>query len=64
MGYDYEINYKKGRENVVANAFSRMNSSELMFMAISTISSELMQQIQSTWDTDAKLRELILQLQQ
>ena len=64
MGYDYEINYKKGRENVVADALSRVNSSELMFMAISTISSDLMQQIQSTWDTDAELRELILQLQQ
>ena len=42
MGYDYEINYKKGRENVVADALSRVNSSELMFMAISTISSDLM----------------------
>ena len=64
MGYDYEINYKRGRENVVADALSRMNCSELMIMAISTISSDLMHQIQFTWDTDAELRELILQLQQ
>ncbi|GKG25468.1 putative mitochondrial protein [Tanacetum coccineum] len=27
LGFDYEISYKKGNENMAANAFSRVNSS-------------------------------------
>ena len=64
MGYDYEISYKKGRENVVADALSRVQSNELMIMAISAISSELMPEIQLSWEKDAELRNLISQLQQ
>lgn len=45
MGYDYEISYKKGKENVVAIAFSRVQTGELMAIAISSISTELMQEI-------------------
>ena len=64
MGYDYEISYKKGRENVAADALSRMYSSDLALMAISSISSDLMSQIQASWDNDRELRSLITQLQQ
>ena len=48
MGYDYEISYKKGRENVLADALSIVPLSELVLMAISAISSDLMTQIQAT----------------
>ncbi|GKB27941.1 putative mitochondrial protein [Tanacetum coccineum] len=40
LGYDYEIVYKKGSENVVADALSRMDSSgELLQISISSVSS-------------------------
>ena len=64
MGYDYEISYKKGKENLVADALSRLNSSELLTMAVSGISSDLMLEIQNSWEKDEELRELILKLQQ
>ncbi|GKC39331.1 peptidase S8/S53 domain-containing protein [Tanacetum coccineum] len=40
LGYDYEIVYKKGSENVVADALSRMDSSgEFLQISISSVSS-------------------------
>ncbi|GJY94659.1 putative mitochondrial protein [Tanacetum coccineum] len=40
LGYDYEIVYKKGSENVVADALSRIDSSgELLQISISSVSS-------------------------
>ena len=48
MGYDYEIRYKKGRENIIVDALSRMHSGEMVMMSISTISSNLMYEIQSS----------------
>nr|GEX59720.1 putative mitochondrial protein [Tanacetum cinerariifolium] len=40
LGYDYEIVYKKGSENVVADSLSRMDSSgELLQISVSSISS-------------------------
>ena len=64
MGYDYDISYKKGKENLVADALSRMNSAKLMVMAVFGISSELMSEIEKSWDTDEELQSLISQLQQ
>ena len=48
MGYDYDISYKNGRENVVADALSRMNTGELLLLAVSSISVGLMEQIQKS----------------
>ena len=59
MGYDYEIRYKKGKENIAADALSRMHSGELMMMAISAISSDLMSEIKSSWETNEELKNMI-----
>ena len=64
MGYDYEIGYKKGKKNVMADVLSKVQSSELMLMAISVISSDLISQIQLSWEKDVELKNLISQLQQ
>ena len=48
MGYDYKIRYKKRKENIDVDALSRMHFGELVMMAISTISSDLMFEIQSS----------------
>jgi hypothetical protein len=43
LGFDYEIGYKKGKENIAVNALSRISSSELNALVISMISTDLME---------------------
>ena len=64
MRYDYEVFYKKGKENTIAYALSRVKASKLMVIAIFSISSELMAEIQGSWEMDPHLSELIPQLHQ
>ena len=64
MGYDYDICYKKGKENVAADALSRIHCSELLAMAVSSVSSNLMSEIQKSWEDDSSLKLIISQLQQ
>jgi len=46
LGFDYEIGYKKGKENIAVNALSRISSSELNALVISMISTDLMEKNQ------------------
>ncbi|GKA63784.1 reverse transcriptase [Tanacetum coccineum] len=50
LGFNYEISYNKGIENIVADALSRLNSdSELNVMVLSTVTSDLLQKIKSSY---------------
>lgn len=57
MGFDYEIQYKKGVENVTAD------QGELLTMVSSTINTALYEKIVDSWDHDTDLQMLIQQLQ-
>jgi hypothetical protein len=46
LGFDYEIGYRKGKENIAVNALSRISSSELNALVISMISTDLMEKNQ------------------
>ena len=48
MGFDYEIVYKKEKDNTVADALSRVRGAELLCFAISIISSDLEGKIKSS----------------
>jgi len=63
MGFDYTIQYKSGSENKVADALSRVSSSELLVMALSTISSELLALIEQGWSADPHLADIMQQKQ-
>nr|GEV36121.1 zinc finger, CCHC-type [Tanacetum cinerariifolium] len=56
LGYDYDISYKKGSENVVGDALSRVpsgNDKSQMFSLITTITtSPLWEQIKDSWERD------------
>ncbi|KAL3527895.1 hypothetical protein ACH5RR_012551 [Cinchona calisaya] len=62
MGYDYEVNHKNGVENLGADALSRRPSEDAQICAISMIKSQLLFEIQQSWQTDPKLQELIHKL--
>nr|GEW52061.1 putative reverse transcriptase domain-containing protein [Tanacetum cinerariifolium] len=64
LGFDYEISYKSGSDNLVADALSRISSGvELNELVLTSITTDLMQQVKESWTQDEKLQQLLLQLQ-
>lgn len=62
LGYDYEICYKKGCDNVVADALSRVSGLALFTLAVNSLQPALLEKIQHSWLLDSKLQALIAQL--
>lgn len=64
MGFNYKIQYKCGKENLAADALSRVPSSEILCMAISLISSDLKSLIQASYQTDPLLSDVLATIHQ
>jgi hypothetical protein len=63
FGYDYEISYKKGKDNVVADALSRKYEDEGSLFSLSFIVPDWLQAVHQEWLQDPKSSHLIQQLQ-
>ena len=63
MAYDYEILYKKGRENKIVDALSRFPGQDLSCMALSSISHVLYQQVLHSYENDLGIQKIIGELQ-
>jgi hypothetical protein len=59
FGYDYEIIYKKGKENMVANALSKKYEEEGSLFSLSSIVPYWLQVVRWEWLKDPKLSHLI-----
>lgn len=59
MGYNFEITYKKGSENIMVDALSL----EFSLIAISIVNSKKWGRIQDSWKSDAEVAHIIEQLQ-
>ena len=65
LGCDFEIIYKKGKKNVVANALSRKDEGvEAFLCAISIIQLDYITKARDEWKNDEKFWTLIQNLQQ
>ena len=60
--FDFEIQYKQGKENLAADALSRMDGAEVLHMALFVLECDLLKQIHETYDKDNKVKELIASL--
>ncbi|GMI65900.1 hypothetical protein HRI_000259300 [Hibiscus trionum] len=64
MGFDYEVSYKGGVHNTVADAISRKPEVEKgVLMAVSCVSTYILSRIVESWKTDVKLRKITEKLQ-
>jgi hypothetical protein len=63
FGYDYEIIYKKGKDNVVADALSQKYEDEGSLFSLSFIVPDWLQVVRQEWIQDPKSSQLIHQLQ-
>jgi len=63
MGYDYEIQYRQGKGNLVADGLSRLYGMQLLALTLSTISSDLMIAIKASLTEDPFLQQLIQALE-
>nr|GEY19094.1 putative mitochondrial protein [Tanacetum cinerariifolium] len=59
IGFDYEVTYKKGKDNVVADALLRKEgNSECFSLNTTSITTELYDKVKQTWTTDDKLKAI------
>jgi hypothetical protein len=63
FGYDYEIIYKKGKDNVVEEALSQKYEDEGSIFSLSFIVPDWLQALRQEWLQDPKSLHLIQQLQ-
>ncbi|GJS91883.1 retrotransposon-related protein [Tanacetum coccineum] len=64
MGFDYEVEYKKGSDNAAADALSRReDASELFTMATTSITTDLYQSIEASLTQDEHLHTILVNLQ-
>jgi hypothetical protein len=65
LGYDFEIIYKKGKQNVLADALSRKDEDvEAFLYAISIIQPDWIIEARDEWKNDEEVWTLIQRLQQ
>ena len=62
-GFDFEVHYKSGVDNLVAKALSRISGADILLIALSTIPSDLLSLIEKTWQSYPSLQLIIQQKQ-
>ena len=65
VGFDFEIIYKKGKQNVVANALSRKDEDVAAFLCtISIIEPDWINKARDEWKNEEEVWALIQKIQQ
>jgi len=49
LGFDYEIEFKRGKDNVVVDALSRVTYGTLSTIIVSSLSTTLLEAIKESW---------------
>lgn len=64
MGYDFEVVYRKGALNTIANALSKKPEFEQgQLLSISSATTDMFDKIQKTWVEDEELKKIVQELE-
>lgn len=63
LGYDFSIEYKQGKENVVADALSRISSGQLLHITLINVHIDFLNNIKAAWTAYPQCAKLISELQ-
>ena len=63
LGFDYEIQYKHGKENLAADALSRAKGAEILCLAISVIASNVEDLIKDSYKGDQWIENILQSFQ-
>lgn len=63
LEFDYEIQYRQGKENVAADALSRVEGSEVLHMAMTVLDCDLLQRIKDAYQQDPVAKKIIEELE-
>nr|GEU49498.1 ribonuclease III domain-containing protein [Tanacetum cinerariifolium] len=63
LGFDHEIEYKRGADNAATDALSRIERQGVLFSLLAGTSNELMDVVIATWTSDSSLQAIIKGLQ-
>lgn len=56
MGFDFEIQYKEGVDNVAADALSRKTGTELLPLMLNNAQEDLIVEIKASWTIDSNIQ--------
>jgi len=59
MGFSYEIQYKKGVENIAVDALSRTASAEVLCLAFSVVQSDMSDMVRNSYTLDPGLTGMV-----
>lgn len=62
MQFDFVIEYTKGKENIAADALSRLPIMELASLTLSSVKTDILKIIKANWYSDIELTNLIQQV--
>lgn len=63
LGFDYEIQYKKGVESKVVDSLARLSGIELLELTISSISTDMIDRVKKSYERDLNYLSIMKQLE-
>jgi len=62
LGFDYEIEFRSGKENIAVDALSSISNNELHALTLSTIEASVLENIKQLWQEDNRIQAIIQDL--